>query len=193
MRVLRSVRLEGFWRSEQLPSALEWRNLVRRNIRRREEQLWLSQVRFQSKLRTYILVKQSLVPEKYLFSLRAEETRMLTTFRSGSSKLRVETGRWKGEKREQRVCQMCALDVEDERHMLLHCPAYQSERRLLAEGVARISYGRLRLSCMPEDVQLRILMGCGSMDSLYVPIFRIVARYLIACFAYRARFLLLSV
>ena len=91
------------------------------------------------------------------------------------------------------MCQLCALEIEDEGHMLLRCPAYEAERQSLLDEVCRISHGQFQLRNMHDNVRLRFLIGCGCMDNLYVPIVRAVAHFLVACFAYRARFLLLSV
>ena len=40
---------------------------------------------------------------------------MLTKLRGGTAELRVETSRWSGLQREERICKQCALgEVEDE-------------------------------------------------------------------------------
>ena len=45
--------------------------------------------------------------------------RMLTKLRGGTAELRVETGRWSGLQREERICKQCTLgDVEDEAHFV---------------------------------------------------------------------------
>ena len=58
--------------------------------------------------------------------------RMLTKPRGGTAELRVETGRWSGLRREERICKQCALgEVEDEAHFVLRCEALSEERRNL--------------------------------------------------------------
>ena len=58
--------------------------------------------------------------------------RMLTKLRGGTAELRVETGRWSGLRREERICKQCALgEVEDEAHFVLRCEALSEERRNL--------------------------------------------------------------
>ena len=53
-------------------------------------------------------------------------------FRGGTAELRVETGRWIGLRREERICKECTSgEVEDEMHLGLHCEALLEERRKL--------------------------------------------------------------
>ena len=53
----------------------------------------------------------------------------LAQLRTGSHWLRVETGRWQQLERAQRTCPHCgSAAVEDEEHMVLHCPQYSDIR-----------------------------------------------------------------
>ena len=51
---------------------------------------------------------------------------LLTRFRCGCHGLHIDTGRWVGLDRKDRLCQVCnsGQDVEDEHHFLFDCPAY---------------------------------------------------------------------
>ena len=80
--------------------------------------------------------------------------------RGGTNKLRIETGRWRGEKREERVCRVCLCEeVEDEKHFILACPMYVRERVEM--------FDKIRESCevdveiMDQDSQIDILIGIG--------------------------------
>ena len=54
---------------------------------------------------------------------------MVTKLRGGTAHLRIETGRWKGEGREERKCKECSgQEVEDAKHFLLKCARWQDER-----------------------------------------------------------------
>ena len=55
---------------------------------------------------------------------------LLTRFRCGCHGLHVDTGRWVGLDRKDRLCQVCnsVQDVEDEHHFLFDCPAYSHIR-----------------------------------------------------------------
>ena len=45
--------------------------------------------------------------------------RMLAKLRGGTAELRVDTGRWNGLKREERICKQCTMgEVENEEHFL---------------------------------------------------------------------------
>ena len=60
--------------------------------------------------------------------------------RGGTAELRIETGRWCGLRRDERICTMCdSGEVEDVDHFLLHCTGLVEERmemeRLMKETV----------------------------------------------------------
>ena len=63
--------------------------------------------------------------------------RMLANLRGGTGELRVETGRWSGLQREERICKQCTPgEVEDEAHFVLKCEAVGGEEELIeAYGV----------------------------------------------------------
>ena len=62
-----------------------------------------SNVAKKSKLREYRKLKSRLVLEDYVIELDREKRRQLTMLRGGTNKLRIETGRWRGESEEERV------------------------------------------------------------------------------------------
>src|SRR6185295_19084578 len=87
------------------------------------------QVEKRTKLRTYRRLKDRLVLEDYVVELDGGKRRYLTMLRGGTNNLRIETGRWKKEREEERVCRVCmGEEVEDEKHFLLRCPMYARER-----------------------------------------------------------------
>ena len=48
----------------------------------------------------------------------------------------METGKWSGLQREERICKQCALgEVEDEAHFVLRCEALLEERRNLLRHI----------------------------------------------------------
>ena len=61
---------------------------------------------------------------------------MVTKLRGGTAQLRIETGRWKGEGREERKCKECSgQEVEDAKHFILKCARWQHQREELIERV----------------------------------------------------------
>ena len=66
--------------------------------------------------------------------------RILAKLRGGTAGLEVETGRWRGVSREERVCKNCQSgEVEDVEHLLMRCSSVADEReklvRLMREKV----------------------------------------------------------
>ena len=56
----------------------------------------------------------------------------MTKLRVGTTELRVETGRWTGLRKEERIYKQCTSgEVKDEMHFVLHCEALSEERRKL--------------------------------------------------------------
>jgi hypothetical protein len=56
----------------------------------------------------------------------------MAMFRCGVLPLRIETGWYKGEPVEDRICTMRNLnEIESEQHFLLFCPSYKEQRKIL--------------------------------------------------------------
>ena len=81
-----------------------------------------------------------------------EVRRMVTKLRGGTAYLRIETGRWKGEGREERKCKECSgQEVEDVKHFLLKCAKWQDEREKLI--------GRVKGTQRGGNLKQRMMMG----------------------------------
>ena len=52
-------------------------------------------------------------------------------FRCGVASTRIETGRYEGLELKNRICPVCKNDIEDEIHVILHCPVYSDLRKTL--------------------------------------------------------------
>ena len=94
-----------------------------------------------NKLRTYRLFKTSFEPEAYLTGfLNIKYKRAFAMFRCGVAPLRVELDRCTKGVRipyHERVCELCDLNmVENEEHVLCHCPVYANIRNNLYGAVA---------------------------------------------------------
>ena len=57
-----------------------------------------------------------------------DQRKLIGELRCGCAKLEVETGRWRGVAREDRICLLCKKEMGDERHFLTSCEALQDER-----------------------------------------------------------------
>ena len=63
--------------------------------------------------------------QPYIQQIRGYRLRKsMAHIRCSSHRLRVETGRYTSEARHERTCRLCtsATAIEDEQHILLHCP-----------------------------------------------------------------------
>ena len=89
------------------------------------------------KLRTFKLFKEEYKLENYLTVIKDKRYQTaLIRFRISSHNLRIETGRYDKPKTpaQNRKCIYCTLNlVEDEQHLLITCPLYQTHRDSLFE------------------------------------------------------------
>ena len=86
----------------------------------------------------------------------------LTSIRTGTYKLRIETGRWKRprEKECERVCQICKNgEVENEKHFVLHCTAYDDLRSEMLATIRFGTSGKYHLSLLSLDERWSVLMN----------------------------------
>ena len=102
--------------------------------------LWAREVKTYPKLRTYITFKDQCKEEKYLsVDLSRRERSLYAQLRCGILPLRLELGRYKGEKEEQRICILCTENrIENETHFVLHCNLYKTERDVLFQKICEI-------------------------------------------------------
>ena len=94
-------------------------------------QTWRENISNMPKLEYYLKFKTEFEMEQYLQKLHNKELRItFTKFRLSSHNLNIETGRYKGVERNNRICQCCNLEVvESEYHFLLICPKYAEIRK----------------------------------------------------------------
>lgn len=79
-----------------------------------------------NKLRTYCTFKSYFGTEQYILTtLPRSHRRALALFRCGVAPLRIETGRYCNTPLAERCCYHCDV-LEDEAHVILHCPLYTS-------------------------------------------------------------------
>ena len=116
---------ESYHRVEQIDL-----NSVKLNILEREKTKWINEVVKFSKLDLSRKIKQSFGPEMYVkLNMDRYDKSLLSQFRYGILPLEIETGRYRGVERENRVCTLCNEGViEDQIHFALRCPIYNDLR-----------------------------------------------------------------
>ena len=88
----------------------------------------------------YKLVRQGF--EARCLEVGRKIRRILTKLRWGAAELQVEMGRWRGLKREERKCTECdSGEVEDVKHFLMRCNAWNREREELMEKMKKVVTG----------------------------------------------------
>ncbi len=94
------------------------------------ENEWKQSVSCKTKLKLYESIKQEFGIEKYLLlNIDKYEKSLLSQLRYGILPLRIETGRYNNEKREERICTLCETDsVESVEHFLFDCSMYDTYR-----------------------------------------------------------------
>ena len=129
------------WDSEQTGPV--WKEMVRAKVVDLEQAVWRRKMAAKPKLDSYRLFKTKLEYEPYLDLTDSVARKAMTRIRSGTSELRVESGRfesrvradlvggWRRLRREERRCVLCFTEVEDGVHLMLRCPAYS----ILREGL----------------------------------------------------------
>lgn len=99
---------------------------------------WFDMNENSPKLRTYKTFKSFFQIEPYVkMNLSKSERSMMAQFRCGILPLRIETGRYVGEPKHQRICRLCDTDnvIEDEIHFLTECCFYNDIRTELVNNI----------------------------------------------------------
>ena len=87
---------------------------------------------------------------------------VLTSIRTGTNKLRIETGRWKKPREDprNRICRLCLSgEIEDERHFVQDCKAYIGLRIKLVEDIKRNTGNTLHLNLRTREETWQLLMN----------------------------------
>ncbi|KAK3097853.1 hypothetical protein FSP39_013826 [Pinctada imbricata] len=117
------------------------------------------------KLCTYITFKTNFGFEKYLQTLHNfDQRRRVTKFRLSAHKLLIETGRYKGIPRNERICDKCMLgEVEDECHFLFKCHKFSLQRIQLMDIICKSCPNFITLN---STNQLIWALSCEHVDVL---------------------------
>ena len=109
-------------------------------------------------IRRYVdLTSQEYCHPLYESYLREDLRTVITRWRLSCIPLEIEIGRYKGTRREDRLCPFCDI-LEDEEHALFHCDEYEEIRRnnreLLEENQT------LKELLNPKDKETAYSLGC---------------------------------
>lgn len=103
---------------------------------------WLIDIKSKPKLLLYESYKDDYVTEKYCtINLKRYQRSLLAKLRLGMLPINIEIGRYNGIPREERWCVNCKDEVEDEIHVLFHCPLYQPLRQTLIREALELNVG----------------------------------------------------
>lgn len=88
---------------------------------------------------SYYLFKNNFGCENYLSLIKNfEYRRSLARVRISAHKLYIETGRYMGILRHDRICTQCPInEVEDEQHYLSTCSGMESKRKILYDTIKK--------------------------------------------------------
>ncbi len=87
---------------------------------------WKQEVHDKPILRTYVTFKSNFGVELYVVSYMSRSERcLLAQSRVGILPLRIETGRYCNLKLEERICELCNQETEDEAHFVCSCQTFE--------------------------------------------------------------------
>ncbi len=115
-------------------------DLAKCKIKGKLERDWEHHCLTKDKLRTYRTFKTEMSTAAHLnCNLPKFQRSLISQLRLGILPIRIETGRFSGLKKEDRICQLCNSNaVEDEAHYMFHCDLYSDYRDELEAGIGAV-------------------------------------------------------
>lgn len=103
---------------------------IKISLEENDQEKWKRDILSKPKLRTYRTFKNHREAEPYLFSSLTRSRRsLIAQIRFGILPLAIETGRFSGQKLEERLCKYCNSDcTETESHFIFDCELYNELR-----------------------------------------------------------------
>ena len=124
------------------PTGIEFEKMARTNIKDSFTEYWNQEVNKQPpRLQFYAQVKTEFRREKYVETLPFRDRQRISKLLCSNHHLEVEKGRHNNIERGNRLCKMCSMGaIEDEKHFLDVCPAYEELRtKIIPPGSGNIS------------------------------------------------------
>ena len=129
---LNNIGLSGIWlqQFEGLPSLSYFKGEIKRRLRDQYVQTWSTNIMSNELYYNYRLYKNIFCLETYFHKLPENLVKTVVKFRTLNHRLPIQTGRYEGIERSQRICTKCDLnDLGDEFHYLLLCPYFVKKRQ----------------------------------------------------------------
>ena len=111
------------------------------------------------KLKIYNQIKSYHGTENYLSDImNGNHRKAFTRLRISAHSLYIETGRYNGTDRDDRICRICTSEqLEDEHHLLLDCGCYNDERNTLFDNLAKTCKNFRNL---PNNSKVIYMLSC---------------------------------
>lgn len=121
--ILNQIGLSYIWQQQEtcIPEAGWLKMEIRRRLSDNFIQQWYSDIENSTKGTFYKLIKSQHNLENYLLRLLPKDRYTICKFRTSNHNLPIETGRWMGINREDRICSLCDSGIGDEFHYLFIC------------------------------------------------------------------------
>ena len=191
-QLLVDLNLGHLWISEKVGDLGSWNSFITQVFKDREVRQWKERMERKPKLRLYRTLKGQLVREEYLntdlpFNIR----RHITQLRSGTHKLRIESGRWDKEALENRVCKLCSMGVlEDEVHFLVDCHLYDRQRSFMMNTIFHNTLFNLKKMSDDKLWMIDFLIGHGPTNAKSrLVVSRAVGNFIISAMRLRRKLL----
>ena len=130
--ILQDLGFSHVWNNHCIFDTHALLTVIKNKLKERFVTFWKKRMLYDEsmkKLRTYKLLKQNFGNESYLDDIYDKSvSKRFSSFRISAHRLRIERGRYFGEKPEERLCTICNI-VEDEMHFLCQCHKYASQRK----------------------------------------------------------------
>jgi hypothetical protein len=167
VKLIKEFQLEDAWEAQSVGNIEDWKRRVHEAVHEKEEEEWKMRMQNQARLTLlYTTIKTELKCETYLLdeSLSWEARNILFQLRTGSNRLRIDTGRWEHIPRDKRICQLCQSAVENETHFMFRCPVLQEERQKMMESVRKKKKIDWSHKFVTEKARTAAFVGIGLED-----------------------------
>ena len=138
-----------FERNEPIVNFKTFLEYAKNCLKAKQETVWLTTVQNKPKLHGagYSMYQQKYETEMYcMVNLNRSQRSALAKLRLGILPINVELGRHTGIPRDERYCIFCKDNVEDEVHVMLYCPLYDTPPQLLFNAAKELCNGFYILS-----------------------------------------------